>query len=106
MKSNIEKFIILKSGWLVFGVEIKKGIISYSHDEGRNWHRKRLNANNYIEIISMDSPKNLVIAVIDYNILKNIYILFNFSHEISSLHLILDRMCGIDDFEYWYILRD
>ncbi|KII61119.1 Vacuolar protein sorting/targeting protein 10 [Thelohanellus kitauei] len=100
-RENTIKTLHLRRSGLRIDSTIVLKFNDYSFDEGRNWHRKRSKANNYIDIISLEYQNYRAIAAIDYNTLTNIYTLhlFDFSN-------VIDRMCEIDDFESWYVPRD
>ncbi|KII64192.1 hypothetical protein RF11_01927 [Thelohanellus kitauei] len=83
------------------------GNIRYSYNEGNNWGQKNIGANNLIDIVPLESANSRVISAINYDVHNDIYtfFLFDFSHGISDLYLITDRICESDDFQTWYVPR-
>ncbi|KII64194.1 VPS10 domain-containing receptor SorCS3 [Thelohanellus kitauei] len=107
LNSMINKVVMLNNGGLVFGTESPTGRIVFSYDEGNMWYYENINSNDIVDIIPLESQNNLLIAAINHKKLINVYslFLFNFSKVISSLCLMSDRTCAIDDFETWYLPR-
>ncbi|KII70311.1 hypothetical protein RF11_15882 [Thelohanellus kitauei] len=99
MSSTIEKIIFLKNVGLVFSKEIGTGKIWYSFDERNNNYKKDIGIDDVIDMIQLGFPNNRVVAVLNYNKLKNTYSLvsFDFSKIIK---------CKADDFETYYLPRN
>ncbi|KII68274.1 Vacuolar protein sorting/targeting protein 10 [Thelohanellus kitauei] len=81
--------------------------IIYSYDEGSHWYKKNISADNFIDIIPLETPKNRAIAAINYDVHNDIctFFLFDFSRVISNLDIMSERTCRVDDFEAWYVPR-
>ncbi|KII63113.1 hypothetical protein RF11_01863 [Thelohanellus kitauei] len=70
LDTRIEKLTILNRGSLMFGTEKMTGKIWYSYNEGWDFYRKKIGAHRFINIFPLESPDNLVIAGLDYNVYK------------------------------------
>ncbi|KII65763.1 Vacuolar protein sorting/targeting protein 10 [Thelohanellus kitauei] len=105
--SVIQQITVLNRGWLILGIEKMTGRIWFSYDEGVNWYRQNIGADNLINFEPLESPHNRIVAAINYNEQRNKYSLFllNFNHVISNHVLITDRTCRNNDYEIWYTPR-
>ncbi|KII72066.1 hypothetical protein RF11_10654 [Thelohanellus kitauei] len=105
--SQIERFIILNNGGLLFGTKRMTNKILVSYNEGVNWYFKNISGHNLIDIFPFESENQIFIVAINYDLHTDIhsFVLFNFSHIISISHLMIDRPCGVDDFVTEYIPR-
>ncbi|KII63551.1 VPS10 domain-containing receptor SorCS3 [Thelohanellus kitauei] len=107
LDSRIDKLVILNNGGLMFGTGRMNNLIFFSYDEGLNWYKNTMNAENFTDIIPLWSPNNHIIAVVNHNKNKNLYTLFkfSFSNVISRDFLTIDTTCNSEDFETWYVRR-
>ncbi|KII72850.1 Vacuolar protein sorting/targeting protein 10 [Thelohanellus kitauei] len=100
LSSRIENLTILNGGGLLYGIERNTHKIWYSFNEGLTWYKNNVSTHDVIAIKPFDSPRNRIVAVINYNgnfKTSSLY-LYNFSS-------IINLTCQRDDYETWYIQR-
>ncbi|KII64382.1 Vacuolar protein sorting/targeting protein 10 [Thelohanellus kitauei] len=107
LHAQIDNFIVLNHGGLIFGSEIGTSNIKFSFNEGINWNTKNIWAKKVIGIKPLQFPDNLAIAAIHYKEDTHTYYLFiyNFSSIFSILSLIIEQICKITDFKAWHVPR-